>query len=44
MYSQYTEIKNNIKHDHKTCTKCVCEKKCSCHKQEDKCAMKCLCD
>lgn len=37
-------IKDEKKHDHKYCQKCVCEKSCSCVADKDKCGNKCLCD
>jgi hypothetical protein len=39
-------IKENEKekHDHKTCQKCVCEKKCNCPHEKEPCETKCLCD
>lgn len=44
MYSQLSGVKNQLKHDHKTCDICVCEKKCNCPHENDKCKNKCLCD
>lgn len=44
MYSQLSGVKNQLKHDHKTCSICVCEKKCNCPHENDKCKNKCLCD
>ena len=37
-------IKDEKKHDHKYCQKCVCEKSCSCVADKDKCGDKCLSD
>ena len=44
MFPQYQNAKQIPKHDHKTCQKCTCEKSCSCHKDDNKRALKCLCD
>ncbi len=44
MAPKYIEANNHLKHDHKTCIKCVCDVKCSCQNKKEKCINKCLCD
>lgn len=44
MGSLFINESSKHKHDHKTCSKCECEKTCKCYSKKDMCANKCICN